>query len=273
MEPNAKLHLDFKKKKSGESYIARQSCQMPLQVFPAHHLEEDGSAFVYLLNPSSGMLEGDMFDIQFHLTEQSQAVITTPSSNKIYCSNGEKTTQMITAYVESGSVLEYIPEHNVPYKNSKFRQKSMFHVEKGGTLFTWDVVMPGRIAREECFDFTVYQSDISLYYDKRLTLREGMKIIPEEFDPHNVTVLEKYDIFATAYLVADKIPIQLLERLRGYLEQIKDVRGGVSMPDSNVLVIKLLFEKTLGMTEILWQIWNIVRQESQQKEAFRIRKY
>lgn len=273
MEPNAKLHLEFKKKKSGESYIARQSCQMPLQVFPAHHLEEDGSAFVYLLNPSSGMLEGDLFDIQFHLKECSQAVITTPSSNKIYCSKGAKTTQMVTANVEAGSVLEYIPEHNVPYKNSKFRQKSVFHVEKGGILFTWDVVMPGRIAREECFDFTAYQSDISLYYDGRLKLREGMKIIPEEFDPHNVAVLEKYDIFATAYLLADEIAPQLLERLRIYMESMEKARGGVSVPDSNVLVIKVLFEKTLGMSEVLWEIWNIVRQESQQKKAFRIRKY
>ena len=273
MEPNAKLHLEFKKKRSGESYIARQSCEMPLQVFPAHHLEEDGSAFVYLLNPSSGMLEGDLFDIQFRLKEQSQAVITTPSSNKIYCSNGAQTTQMVTAYVESGSVLEYIPEHNVPYKDSKFCQKSVFHVEKGGLLFTWDIVMPGRIAREESFDFTIYRSDISLYYGGRLKLREGMKIIPEEFNPHNVAILDKYDIFATAYLVADEINPELLEKLRAYMEKIEYIRGGVSMPDANVLVIKVLFEKILGMQEILWKIWNIVRKEIQQKDAFLIRKY
>lgn len=273
MEPNAKLHLEFKKKKSGESYIARQSCQMPLQVFPAHHLEEDGSAFVYLLNPSSGMLEGDLFDIQFHLKECSQAVITTPSSNKIYCSKGAKTTQMVTANVEAGSVLEYIPEHNVPYKNSKFRQKSVFHVEKGGILFTWDVVMPGRIAREECFDFTAYQSDISLYYDGRLKLREGVKIIPEEFDPHNPAILEKYQIFTTMYLVTEEIPTIILEKVREYLQEKESVMGGISIPDEHVLVIKLLFEKNLGMQEVLWDIWNLVRLETLGKKACRIRKY
>lgn len=273
MEPNGKLQLEFKRKQSGETYVSKQYFKLPLQVFPANYLDKDGTAFLYLLNPSSGMLEGDLFDIQFHLKEQSAAVITTPSSNKIYRSKGEDTRQEINATVESGSVLEYLPEHNVPYKESRFYQKSVFHVEKNGSLFTWDAVMPGRMARNESFDFTSYRSNISLYYDGHLKLREGMKLFPADFDPHNVAVLEHYHIFATAYLVAEKITEGLTEKLKTYMDGVEGICGGCSMPDEHVLVVKVLFETSLGMQNILWNIWNIVRKEMYQKEAFRIRKY
>ena len=273
MEPNAKLHLEFRKKQRGETYVAKQYFKLPLQVFPANYLDEDKSAFLYMLNPSSGMLEGDLFDIRFRLIEGASVVITTPSSNKIYRSNGEDSRQEVRAFIDKGCVLEYLPEHNMPYKDARFCQKSIFQVEKGGTLFTWDSVVPGRLARDEKFDFVKYCSEISLYYDGKLKLREGMKIIPDDFEPHNPAVLERYDIFSTAYLVAEEIPIQLLEKIREYLADQEGIMGGVSMPDKNVLVIKILFEKNLGMQDILWEIWNLVRKEQLGKEAFRIRKY
>lgn len=267
------MQLEFKRKQSGETYVSKQYFKLPLQVFPANYLDQDGTAFLYLLNPSSGMLEGDLFDIQFHLKEQSSAVITTPSSNKIYRSKGKDTRQEVSATVESGSVLEYLPEHNVPYKESRFYQKSTFYVEKNASLFTWDAVMPGRMARNESFDFTSYCSNISLYYDGHLKLREGMKLLPADFDPHNPAILEHYPIFVTAYLTAEKIPESLTVKLKTYMDGVNKICGGCSMPDTHVLVIKILFETSLGMQDILWNIWNIVRMEMYQKAAFRIRKY
>lgn len=273
MEPNGKLYLEFQRKQSGESYLSRQLFQLPLQVFPPKDCEQDGTAFLYLLNPSSGMLEGDLFDIQFHLKEQASVVITTPSSNKIYKSKGRDTCQNITADIKAGCVLEYLPEHNVPYKESRFRQNSVFKVEKGGSLFTWDTVVPGRIARDEVFDFTMYRSQIALYYDGKLKLREGIKLLPEEFDPHNPAILHQYSIFSTAYLVAEEIPECLIRKLKNYMEGEEGIQGGCSKADTHVLVIKVLFDKTLTIQKVLWNIWNLVRQEMFQKEAFPIRKY
>ncbi len=273
MEPNGKLYLDFKRKKSGETYVSKQYFKLPLQVFPANYPEEDGTAFVYLLNPSSGMLENDLFDIRFQLADTAGAVITTPSSNKIYRSNGGDTRQEMTVHVAEGCVLEYLPEHNVPYRNSKFFQKSVFYIEKRGILFTWDIVMPGRLARGECFDFSIYRSDISLYYDGELKLRESIRLLPEEVDPHNVAMMGEYDIFATAYLIAEEIPDVLLEKLRTYMKTVGNIYGGASMPDEHVLIIKVLFQSPLHMQEILWQIWDIVRKNMLNKSAFRIRKY
>lgn len=272
MEPNGILQLEFKRKKTGETYVSRQFFKLPLQILPVNYLEQDKTAFLYLLNPSSGMLEGDLFREEFRIQENAWVVITTPSSNKIYRSQGKTTRLELTVTVAAGGRLEYLPEYNVPFKDAKYLQKGTFYVEKAGSVFLWDTVMPGRLARGETFDFTSYGSRLSLYYDKELVLCEGMRLEPDRTDPHNEAVLGQYNLFASAYLVAEDIPQGLCDKLRRYLREA-NVCGNCSVPGEHILVIKLLFEKNLGVQEVMCQVWNIVREETYGKSGFRIRKY
>lgn len=168
MQANGQLHLDFRRKKDGTSYISRQFFKLPLQVFPPNYLDDDGSAFLYLLNPSSGMLENDLFDIRFSLYDRAQVLITTPSSNKIYRTRGEPARQKLTVAVGGDCVLEYLPEHNVPYRDSAYRQWGDFQVEKGGVLFTWDILQPGRVTQGERLDFYLFASENRFTYAGQL---------------------------------------------------------------------------------------------------------
>ena len=273
MEPNASLRLDFKRKSDGQTIISRQFFKLPLQIFPPYYPEDDGTAFIYLLNPSSGMLEGDLFEMRFSLSDNASAVITTPSSNKIYRSNGRNSCQQIYAEISKGSCLEFIPEHNVPFKDSRFVQRAEFRVERGGTLFTWDRVVPGRLARNERFDFAEYHSDIAIYYGDRLVIREAASIVPSELSPENPAIMADFTIFATAYLVCEEIPDSLVEELRAFLAKSEDLRGGASKADENLLVIKVLMKSTLHQNEFFAELWDIVRKQALGKPAFKIRKY
>lgn len=273
MEPNASLNLEFRKKASGETYIARQFFKLPLQIFPPHYPDVDKTAFLYMLNPSSGMLEGDVFDITFRLSEGSGTVITTPSTNKVYRSVGGESCQNISAEIESGAVLEFIPESNIPYAESRFCQRAEYNVKKGGTLFFWDTVSAGRIARGECFGFTDYRSDTSVIYDGRLVLRDCAYICPKLVSPQNEALFGDYLIYTSAYLCADKIPERLPGELRELLCGIDGVRAGVSLADKNLLAVKLLFKSTLNVQETLFALWDLVRSSALGKPAFKIRKY
>lgn len=274
MKPNGKLYLDFKRKQNGRTYVARQFYQLPLQVLPANHIEADGSVFVYLLNPSGGMLENDVFDYRVRLEGGASAVITTPSSNKIYRSHKFAARQEINIEVGSGCKLEYLPEHNMPYAESVFSQKNIYRVHRGGMLFAWDTVIPGRLSRSECFDFTQYCSDTQIYYDDRLLLRDALKIDPSKLDLHNAASLGQYTIFSTAYLVDENISEMLLNELYEYFERNSGrFFGGASKVDENLAVIKVLFKTSLEVSESLMKIWSIVRKNTLGKPSFHIRKY
>lgn len=273
MEPNGILHLDFKKNSSGKTYVAKQFFKLPLQVLPTNTME-DGEAFLYILNPSSGMLEGDLFDLRFSLTDGAEAVITTPSSNKIYRSKGGPACQRVAIDVAEGCIAEYLPEHSVPYANSRFLQKNIYRVQSGGFLFSWDTMVPGRMSRDECFDFAYYMSDTEIYYGEKLVLKDRLKIVPGDESYKGIACLGDYSIFQTAYVVGQNITEELSEELYQYFMDKKDVfRGAASAADKNLMVIKALFKTTLGMRDIQRDIWDIVRRNTLGKPSFRIRKY
>ena len=55
-----KLSLVFRKRDDGVTYMAKQYYKLPLQVLRPHYQDDDGTAFVYMLNPSGGVLQNDI---------------------------------------------------------------------------------------------------------------------------------------------------------------------------------------------------------------------
>lgn len=271
MKANAELKLKFAKKSTGNSYLQRQFFKLPLQVFPVSENESDGTAFLYLLNPSGGMLEDDFFDLDFNLCEGSSVVITTPSSNKIYKTTDKPARQFLNVNLDKNSVLEYLPEPSVLYKNSKYEQSNIFKIAKNATLFTWDSIISGRIMNGECYDFTSLSMKNEFYYNDKLLLKENSFIEPKTNIFKNLGILNDYKIFSTCYLVTENITEKLLDELKELSSN--SILIANSMPCKNILVIKLLADEFEELNEVLLCIWNIVRKNVLNKNSFRIRKY
>lgn len=269
---NGRLAVEFSRKSTGDTYISRQLYKLPLQILPANYLDQDGTAFLYLLNPSSGMLEGDNFDISFQLKEGARAVISTPSSNKIYKTPTGCARQNIKIKVAAKSVLEYLPDQNVPYADSSFGQNTCCQVEKEGMLFLWDILEPGRITRGEVFSFRSYASETSFFYDGELLLRERMCLNTRDIDYLCTGILGEQLISASCYLVCENIETDLVGIIGKQLEEEK-VIAGVSSPHHSIMVIKVLTKEIGKMQDVLYRTWNTIRLNTQKKEALSFRKY
>lgn len=92
MEYNGEIQLEIGKKHTGneESYIARQYYKLPLQVMTPFYQDMDGTVFLYLLNPSGGVLDYDNFKIEVKIKDGAKTWIGTPSATKIYKRRDEK---------------------------------------------------------------------------------------------------------------------------------------------------------------------------------------
>ncbi len=272
MLPNGRLNLEFSSKGKGITYLSRQFYKLPLQVLPVNYPDNDGTAFLYLLNPSSGMMDGDLFDISLRMTNGAKAVITTPSSNKIYKTPNSMACQQVKVSVEPHCILEYLPEHNVPYANSSYRQTVHYDVEKEGMLFTWDILEPGRMTRGEVLGFDLYQSENIFYYDGQLQLIERARLCPQTQDYTSIGILANRLVSASCYLVCEKIETALKESVAESLT-LKNVIAGVSCPNRHIMAIKVLTAEIDQMQEVLHSVWHQVRVYTQNKPAMRFRKY
>lgn len=278
MDYNGCISLEIGKKcdESGESYIEKQFYKLPLQVLTPFYQDRDGTVFVYLLNPSGGILDYDCFSIDIRVKSGAFAWIGTPSASRIYKKRPSADTaafQKSEFYVEDGAVLEYCPEEVMPYENSVFTQENIFHLGKDSTLIAWDMLSAGRAGRGECFAFSEYASKTFIYVDDIPIVIDKMVVRPKETDVRNMQCMQDYLYTATVYAYADACDEELKDLLAAESAHYTDGIIGASLVTEKMLVVKILGMHAYAVYDELQVIWDILRRQILDKPAVRLRKF
>lgn len=254
------------------SYLAKQYYKLPLQVMPPFYQDDDGTVFIYLLNPSGGVLEYDNLLVDVIVKDEASTFISTPAANKIY-KRKEKgiAKQKNIFHVGDQSVLEFCPDEVIPYKNSAFQQKNEFYLKGSSKLITWDILSAGRVACGESFQFVQYQSMTNIYVDDVLLVKDNMDIRPFDADVVNMLAMEQYQFLATIYVYAEECNEELVEILRSEVKVQSFM--GVSLAADNVIIIKLLSVHAYEILEEVNLLWDKIRKNVLKKNAVRVRKH
>lgn len=270
-QPTGKLSLVFRKKAGEKTYLARQYFKLPLQVLTPHYQEEDGTAFVYLLNPSGGVLQHDRLLTEITLEEKSRAVITTPSSTKFYKMDEgcAKVSNRFT--VAKDAVLEYMPEYNVPFAQSKSYQQTDFYLDRGATLIACDAVTAGRVSRDEIFRYDRYASRTRIYVDGKLMVYDNSCIEPRSMNLEKKGLMEGHLINGTIYVYSPEMRGDLSDQLNQICGG--SIRFGAGNIDDSLVVIRLLGDHMIDFQNTVAALWAVLRRELLDKPAAKIRKY
>ncbi len=267
------LDIVFRKKSSGKTYVAKQYFKLPLQVLPAFYQDDDGCAFLYLLNPSGGILQNDTLLTDLLVEEDAKALVTTPSNNKFYKMDSGHATLINNITVKEGGEMEYLPEHNVPFAMSKTYQETTFYLDKKATLISFDMVTSGRKARGENFLYDIYSTKTKIYVDGDLKVYEYGKLEPEKRDVHSTGVLEGNTINASVYFYNENLKEETLEKINTMLKTKETLMGGVTIVNEGLGIVRILGSDILEIQETMLEAWNILRIDLLRKPAVRIRKY
>jgi urease accessory protein len=143
--------------KNQKTVITQQYCKVPLLIQRPLYLEESlpSMAFVYILSPSGGILQGDRYRIDITLSNKALAHITTQGATRIYKMQNNFGTQMINIVQEEGTYLEYIPDQIIPYSNSRFYQIVQINIHDNATMIYSELLVPGRVASGESFKYDI----------------------------------------------------------------------------------------------------------------------
>ena len=143
--------------------LAASSQEPPLKVVRAFRLE-DGSALVHLHNVSGGLLGGDELAMSLEIGENAQAQVTTTGATRIYRSRADAAPaiQRIHVHVGQNACLEYLPDPIIPFAGSRFTQDTKIQLDASSGLFWWEVLAPGREARDELFAYDAVEMKTSI---------------------------------------------------------------------------------------------------------------
>jgi len=253
----------------GVTRLNRSLAEPPLQVQRALYLDESlpGMAFLFLLNPTPGIFQGDVQRINVQAGPDTRVHLTTPSATKIYAMPDRPARQCLKLNLAAGAYLEYLPEPLIPFRGARLVQRTTVNQSDGAVLVIGEVVLPGRTARGESFAFH------SL--DRRLTVtgtagyplvHEASLLTPMDLTPLGLSVLSSdLPVTGTLLIVA---PGQELAVLREQLQQgmlaesakNNGHQAGITeLPNSAGLALKVLSRESRTARAIVRESAEMVR--------------
>lgn len=243
--------------------LTHSRCTTPWHQSPPIHLDDSGSVYQPLLNPSGGLVGGDRLSIDAQLGPDSHVIVSTPSANRVYRSLAETSVQLVHLTVGEGAILEWVPDLTIPFAGARYRQAIHVRLAPGATLLLWDALACGRIARGERWAFARLENEICI------TAANGRQLI-ERYDlggarsPLRAGLAQGWNYVASFYLVGDSVDAESRKKLEEELalildEQPGEVLGGVSEPAVPGLAVKLLARSAPALTGTLAALWAAAR--------------
>ncbi len=270
------LRLDYAKP-DRRTIIAHSYFTTPWKLLPPIYLDDTGAAYTLLVNPSGGLVGGDHLSIDMGLDRDAHVLISSPSANRVYRSESKVSQQHINITVGPGAILEWVPEHTIPFAGSRFRQILHATLAPGATLLLWDAVASGRIAREERWAFTDLENEIRITTASGNSLLERY-VLDSATDLGCVGLAEEWNYVASFYVVNDAVVSDTWSRLESKIASVLDERpdhvlGGVSTPTVPGVAIKLLTRTAPDLTSMLDTLWAAIREELWNLPPISLRKY
>jgi urease accessory protein len=127
-----------------------------------------GTLLVQVVNPTAGILEGDSLASDISVEPDAALLVTTPSASRLFKMDAGAAECRQQFTVAKGMM----PEPLVPHRGSRYRQRTRVDVEAGGALFFVDLLLPGRVAHGEAWEWERLQLETEIRLDGELVLRE-----------------------------------------------------------------------------------------------------
>lgn len=270
------LYFEFERV-GPRTVLTRSSCTSPWHHVPPSYLDDSGCAYIWLVNPSGGLVGGDHVSVEAQLHAHTHVLMTSPSANRVYRSLFEPSVQEVRVSVGPGARLEWLPEVTIPFAGSRFRQSLDVDLAPGATVILWDAMASGRVAKQERWAFASFENEIHIRTSLGASLVERYCMVPDPL-PESIGLVGSWDYVASLFVIGDAVDTEIWKRLDRALAVILEQRprlvlGAVSTPAAPGLAVKLVARSAPELTVTLEAIWAAVRKELWDLPATNLRKY
>ena len=176
------LRLRFERRGPARTVLVERRFTLPLQALEPVDLDGTGVATLMLLNPTGGVLGGDVLDTEVDLGAGARVCLTTPAATRVYRSAGAPAAQRLRVTVGAGAQLEYVPDHLIPSPGARLHQSIDVMLADGASLLLLDAWAVGRAARNERWGFAELDARLDVRDPRGLILKERCALGPARRD-------------------------------------------------------------------------------------------
>ena len=266
-----------KNDKVNKTVIKEQFSKVPLFTQRALYLEESlpSMAYIYIISPSGGVLQGDRYRIDIKLAKNAIAHITTQGATRLYRMEKNFATQILNISLDSNCYFEYVPDQIIPYRDSRFYQSVNLNLHDDATLIYSETIVPGRMAMGESFDYDVcYLKTIAKSHSGSLKLVDTALLEPKKNQLKRFGILEEFNMLSNMYLLVPSKYVSILnEKINENIIKYDKVVARCSiLPNDSGIVVRILGNMIDNIKEVIHHILKICRKEILGAGFSRIRK-
>jgi urease accessory protein len=249
---------------AGTTRVIRQHQRAPLHMYRPIYLDPNlpDMAFVFVQQFGDGFVDGDRCRIDIDCGPDTAVHVTTQAATNVYRSEQNFATQLVDLHAGPGAVLEYLPDAVVPFRGSRFFQRTRLTVDPSATVIVGELLLPGRVARGEVHAYDVYLAETdAVRPEGTLLFADVLRLRPAEGQGvGSLGVLGGSDVVATLYIVSGRAPAcELVELIRAAPAD-GDVRIGVSeLPNGAGVCARILGATSKTVRHALTSTWNAAR--------------
>ena len=275
-------------RRAGRTRLAHSRTRPPLLVQQALYPDEavPDMAYVFLANPTGGLLQNDRHCIAVSVGAGARAHVTTQSATKVYTIPEGVAEQRVRLHVAAGGYLEYLPDPLIPYRDASLEQEVEIACDSGGALLFSDVITPGRVAMGESFRFRRITNRLTVRGQSgRPAYLEAFDLEPAAGNLTGIGVLgfggQEVADEASARTLGSLLIVcdsgrasSILEQVRRTLEPCPEVQVGATLlPDGNGVGVKMIGADCAAVQQALTRVWSIARRELLGVDVPALRKY
>jgi urease accessory protein len=238
-------------KSNGKTSVKEQYSRVPLS----------NMAYMYIISPSGGILQGDRYRMDITLRKHAFAHITTQGATRIYRMEGNYATQVINIDVGEDCYFEYIPDQVIPYRDSRFYQEANLLVHDNATLLYSEMITPGRVASGEHFDYDIcYMKVIAKDHNGGLKFTDVAMLEPKKRDMKMFGVLSNHDVVGNMYIITKNKLQEINTSVNTALRAIPKINAGASiLPSNSGVGIRMLGNTASDVRYVIYEVVRIVR--------------
>jgi urease accessory protein len=262
------LELTLQCDRNNRTTIAHQYTTYPLRLSPIFRWDKDSEnrAYLYIMNISPGLLAGDRIKMNLNLGANTGLYLTEQAATKVHAMPKPETIASIDFQITIGeaATLELIPEPIIFYQDAALTQKTKIAMHPTATLFLSEIILPGRLARGEFYQFRHYINRLQVTsLEGELWFEDAMHLEGKLNPFKNSQLFASMPIQASFYVVLPEAKIETLQAnlLDLEIDRRNILIASTILPHNKGLLVRALANKTSFIKQYLKLAINCVRQQ------------
>ena len=276
------LELQLQCNSEGKTIVTHQYETHPLLISSPFRLEgetsNDRRAYLYLRNNSPGLFAGDELNISLNLQEKTKLYLTEQSATKVHPTTmpGVKAKVNYQWTIAKDAMVEFVPEPVILYRDSALQQTTQVKMHPTACFFGSDLILPGRLARGESYQFHFYDYCLEVYSDTgELWFKDRMYLTGKDNPFSDSALFASFPIWGNAIAIMPQIEVNLLKNTIDRLldNNSYDLVAATSvLPYNKGVLIKVLSDRTQSIKMYWHSVLNALRKLNHQSCLPRIPK-